>query len=419
MKMQPNILVITTHDTGRHFGCYGVNTVHSPAIDGLAALGVKCANYFTAVPICCASRATMMTGRYPQSHGLMDLFFPPFGWEMKPGEQHLSQILRAAGYRTQLFGMQHETGQVDRLGFDKVWHAGWLPAPAVADSVAAFLESQPAEPFYAQVGFYETHSPYGDPDGSRGVFVPPQLVPNQPARDLLAKIQGSVRQADAGVATIIAALARTGLADNTILIFTVDHGMEIPRAKWFLYDAGIEIGLIVRWPNGGVTGGRQCDWLLSNVDFVPTLLDLAAVPIPGNIQGRSFANGLRGVASPPPRQAIFGLYQKSESRCIRTDRYKLIRNFNYVRANWAQVPADISDPARNFPVWPVELYDLVVDPLEANNLAAAPEFTDIRRDLSNQMWDWLEAVDDYILRGSPAANYYQPAIADYRIRQQK
>ena len=198
----------------------------------------------------------------------------------------------------------------------------------------------------------------------------------------------------------------------------MDHGLEIPRAKWFLYDAGIEIALIVRWPNAGLTGGRTCDWLLSNVDFVPTLFELAAVPIPGNVQGRSFANGLHGPSTTPPRQAIYGSYQKSESRSVRTDRYKLIRNFLIAPGNWAALPIDITDPSLNLPRLPVELYDLAADPREFNNLADQPDYAAIQHDLSGRLWNWLESVDDYILRGLPETPYYRQAIADYRTRQQ-
>ena len=91
------------------------------------------------------------------------------------------------------------------------------------------------------------------------------------------------------VGTILAALDASGLAENTIVVYTTDHGIEFPRAKWFLYDAGIAVALLMRWPGGGITGGRVCDWLLSNVDFVPTLLDLAGVPIAQTVEGRSFA----------------------------------------------------------------------------------------------------------------------------------
>lgn len=416
--MKPNILVIITHDTGRHFGCYGVPTVHTPAIDQLAAEGVLCANCFAAVPICCASRASMMTGRYPQSHGLLDLFFPPFGYEMHDGERHLSQLLREAGYQTHLFGIQHETGNVGRLGFDHVTAPKLPTADVVARHVAEFLRRAPARPFYAQVGFYETHSPFdfggAQPDASRGVHVPPHLKPTPPAIELMAGIQGAIRQMDRAVAVIREALDGSGLADDTILVFTVDHGLEVPRAKWTLYDPGIEVALVARWPAGGVAGGRRCDWLLSNVDFAPTMLDLAGLSAPGNMQGRSFAAGLRDAHSLPIREKIFSLYEKTDSRCVRTRHHKLIRNARPFGAGYSSLPVDVADPSRNRATAPVELYDLTSDPLEFRNVAEQPEYAAVRRDLSERLWRWLESVDDYILRGPPETPYYRQAFADYR-----
>jgi len=90
MAGKVNILQITTHDSGRHFGCYGHRTLHTPQIDALAADGVQLDNYFAVAPICCASRASMLTGRYPQSHGLMDLCFPPFDWALREDERHIT-----------------------------------------------------------------------------------------------------------------------------------------------------------------------------------------------------------------------------------------------------------------------------------------------------------------------------------------
>ena len=118
MSQKPNILIITNHDSGRHFGCYGVETVHTPAIDALAADGLRFENYFATVPLCSPSRGAMLTGRYPQSTGLMGLTHAPWHWSLNKGEQHLSHILRDAGYHTALFGLQHEAADVQTLGFE-------------------------------------------------------------------------------------------------------------------------------------------------------------------------------------------------------------------------------------------------------------------------------------------------------------
>ena len=146
-------------------------------------------------------------------------------------------------------------------------------ALVVADALADFLSTDAVSktPFYAQVGFFETHRPhdFGDvePDDSKGVDVPPYLVDDEISRRELALQQGAIRRVDAAVQIITDALRESGLEDDTLLVFTVDHGIEFPRAKWFCYDAGIGVALLMRWPGGGIEGGQACDHLLSNVDF--------------------------------------------------------------------------------------------------------------------------------------------------------
>jgi arylsulfatase A-like enzyme len=413
---QPNILVITTHDTGRHFGCYGAATVNTPNIDALAAQGVRLANMFTVAPICCPSRASMMTGRYPQSHGLMDMFVPPFNWAMHKDERQLSNILRDAGYRTHLFGIQHEVLDVASLGFDRTAQPK-AAAETIAEGVCQFLkqDGRGSRPFYAQVGFHETHTPFtwGETptDDSKGISIPPYLAPCEAMRQTLAEFQGSVRRADQGVGAILRALDETGLAQNTIVVVTTDHGIELPRAKWTLYDPGLEIAMIMRWPARGVAGGRKCDWLLSNVDFLPTVLELAGVPAAQRVQGVSFAHGLTGQAANPPREAVYGMYAKgSQGRCIRTRDFKLIRNFNIDR--WYSKPIDITKPWDYWVCPNLELYDLRSDPQEFHNLADEPSYAEVRRSLELRLLSWLKDVDDPILRAPLRTPFYEKSQRD-------
>jgi arylsulfatase A-like enzyme len=429
MMNRPNVLVITCHDTGRHFGCYGVETVHSPNIDALAADGVRFTNYFTTVPVCSPSRGAMLTGRYPQSNGLMGLTHDPWDWSLNEGERHLSHILRDAGYRTALFGIQHESADVHTLGFEETY-AQRTPgvrynALEVTRHVAEFLATRVGDhqPFYAQIGFFETHRPHDfggvEPDDSKGVFVPPYIERDSTAIAEFALQQGAVRRADEGVGIIMKALADTGLDKNTIVVFTVDHGIEFPRSKWFAYEAGIEIAFIVRWPEGGISGGRTCDWLLSNVDFLPTLLDLIDVPVPDNVQGKSFAAAFRDDKAQPTRQAIYGMFQTKEIRYVRTERYKLIRNFDPRRLLPVPVPMDnppvLGASAPRCPV--VQMFDLQNDPLEVNNLAEDPAHREIFQQLDNLLWRWLEDVNDPILKGPTPTPYYWQAMAGYRAHQ--
>jgi N-sulfoglucosamine sulfohydrolase len=421
---KPNVIIITTHDTGRHFGCYGVHTVHSPAIDAIAEDGFKFTNYFTTSPVCSPSRGCMLTGRYPQTNGLIGLTHSPWDWSFNEGERHLSHIMHDAGYHTALFGIQHESSNVEELGFESrhAQNSGGTRQTALdtAESLSDFLKSDTSQkPFYAQVGFFETHRPhdFGDvePDDSKGIYVPPYLVDDETSRKELAVQQGAVRRVNDAIEIITHTLKETGHEDNTILVFTVDHGIEFPRAKWFCYDPGIEIALLIRWPKGGITGGQTCDHLLSNVDFLPTLLNLIEEPIPENVEGISFANVFKKTNATPTRDAVFSVFQGSDSRSIRTNHFKLIRNFAPRRI--LDTPVNMTHTPRpriKLPV--VELYDLKKDPNEFNNVATDPDYQEIYKDLSNRLWQWMEDVHDPSLKSPIPTPYYYEAVAEYHSR---
>jgi arylsulfatase A-like enzyme len=430
MAAQPNVLLITSHDTGRHLGCYGVDSVHSPNIDGLAAGGCQFTRYFSTAALCSPSRGAMMTGRYPQTNGMLGLCHGVLGWSMNEGEKHLSHLLHDAGYYTILLGHQHETTDVDRqLCFDE--HGlHWedrrrglhTTCDQVADGVGEFLlgPAGEREPFYLQVGFFETHEPFdfggAEPDDSAGVQVPAHLADTEPMRRKLAGLQGNIRKMDAAVGHILEALDRAGLAGSTLVIYSVDHGISFPRSKGTLYDPGISIALLMRLP-GIIAAGATCDWLLSNVDLLPTVLELAAVAVPDNLDGASFASAF-GDAPSPTRRRIFaehhGHGSGGENRCVRTEDYKLIRNF--APQARVPVPAPLSRPVRTGKRPFVELYDLAGDPLETKDLADDPAHADVRRRLDGELWSWLERVDDPILHGPVRTPYYERAVAPYRER---
>jgi N-sulfoglucosamine sulfohydrolase len=447
---RPNILLITTHDSGRHFGCYGVPTVRTPQIDALAADGLLFERMFATAPICSPSRGCLLTGQYPQQNGLIGIAGGGWQWEFDDSRRHLSSVLRDAGYLTTMIGLQHETEEIERLGFEDLsgygvnapgckakamlpgWPAGGkgLSAIEVADRTAAFLRRAGHEPrpFFAQVGFFETHTPYAyagcEPDETLGVWTPPYaLRPGVPAwaHDLLrfqadpaaasrhlAALQGSVSVVDTAVGRILAALRETGQEENTLLLFNTDHGVELPGAKWTLYDPGLGIAFILRWPAAGVTGGRRCPWLLSQVDFVPTLLELLHLPAPHPLDGRSFAAALRAPhdnrQASTPRDAIHACWVDGLNFMVRTERHKLIRNLYPVPDSTGRQP-----PSH-------ELYDLHLDPLERVDVAAEHAYAGVLREMTGRLEDWLRSVNDPGLGGLPAAADLPGAVAEYRRR---
>lgn len=432
MHERPNIVFVTSHDTGRHLGCYGLPEVRSPHLDALAADGVRLTRMFAVSPMCSPARATMMSGLYPQRNGVMHLVHEPWMWAYRPGVRHLSHLLGQAGYHTVLFHHQHEALDPRTLGFAEYRarepeHASdrlpdpyeHLSADVVAGDFVDWIEHRPPDspPFYAQVGFFETHEPFdfGDNagDDTRGIHWPGHLRHIDPAdrdtlRQKLAMFQGAIHNMDRAIGRMIAALRQRGLEHNTLFVFTSDHGISFPKAKTFLYDAGLAIAMILRWPAGKLIGGRIAGGLHSSVDMVPTVLDLLGLdPQPG-LDGSSFAHDLRGETVAGGRDAIYGEQITSggglrEARCVRTARWKLIRNFSPSRlSELGAEGAGVTCPA-------AQLFDLEKDPFEYLNVAADRQYAAVLRDLDARLMAWMKQVDDPILRGPTATPYYLDA----------
>jgi arylsulfatase A-like enzyme len=438
---RPNILQIICHDLGHHLGCYGIRTVHTPTLDRLAAEGVRFANSFCTSPGCSPSRAALATGRYPHSTGVLGLAHAHFGWQLASGERHIARLLADSGYRTLLFGLQHVTYHPETLGFTEIH--GDRPADGVAENIEQWLSAvshQPSvtgnrqptadsrQPFYLEVNFFEPHRPFNfggvAPDRSAGVQVPPFLPDNEAAREELAAMQGAIRKVDEAVARILSAVDKAGLAENTLVLFTADHGIAFPRAKTTLYDPGIETALLIRWPAGGIGRGRVYQELISNVDIVPTLLEAAGAAVPENLQGRSFLPLVQSQRC-APRAAVFAekIYHElyDPQHCIRTARHKLIHHFEV--ASRAYASTDITDGptyktmandlAKERSM--LELYDLQQDPAEQHNLAAPgsasyPANRALVADLGRQLRTWMHETNDPLLHGPIASPFYHEAI---------
>ena len=427
---KPNIVFITSHDTGDWLNCYGHETVNTPHLDALAGEGCLVRSSFCTSPVCTPSRGALMTGRYPQSNGLMGLIQTPYRWRFREGERHLSHLLKDSGYRTVLFNHQHEAEVDDSLGFleKRLHNVGReqlltgervSTAAETAEAFRMFLnEPKGTAPFYAQIGFFETHTRFdwngATPDRSKGIEVPPYIETDDASEQHIAALQGSIATLDVAVGNIIDSLRDAGIAENTVVVFTVDHGVELPRCKWELYEGGIRTALLFHWPGGGVAGS-ELPSLVSNVDIVPTLLELVGVPIPNNIQGKSFSRQLTSADPAPHRDAIFAMMpgnnRWTESRCVRTEQYKLIRNFSPSRIPLAPIRMRGANSQQERPI--IELYDLETDPYELDNLAQQEAYREIRDALDEKLRSWMQAVEDPILSGPVPTPYYHMAMEDF------
>jgi arylsulfatase A-like enzyme len=433
-----NLLVIICHDLGRHVGCYGWRSVHTPHLDRLAAGGIRFSRAFCTAPQCSPSRAALWTGRYPHSTGVVGLTHREYANDLNPDERHLAALLHDAGYDTHLFGEQHMARSASRLGFDELHvqtHAMSSGPNAgtcgnVAHAFADWIAQRSATaPFFAQVAFFEPHYPF-QPGGvavanPADVDIPPYLPDISSLRHEIARYEASITNMDTAVGCVLDALQRSAFADDTLVVFTTDHGSPLPRAKTTLYDPGIATALLMRHP--GMPTGRVVNALFSNVDLVPTLLELLDLPVPANLHGHSGAALVRGnVAS--IRSEIFaektyhGIYDPM--RCIRTDRWKLIANFE--TGAWAHLDTEpqrlrlyveVAETLRSTAYGQrhptVELYDLERDPHENSNVADDPAHADIRIELTRRLRQWMQATADPLLHGAVAQGAYWTRMAAF------
>ena len=368
-----NILYLHSHDTGRMISPYGYN-VPTPNLQRLAEAGVLMRRTFCAAPTCSPSRAAMLTGQSAHSSGMLGLAHR--GFRMADREQHLVHTLAAAGYTTVLAGVQHVAAQADEIGYDRVLTPASNAAAEVAPGAVAFLRDQPQEPFFLDVGFFETHRDFPPtPDDAARYVMPPSPLPDTPAtRQDMAGFIASARDLDAGVGQVLAALDEAGLAERTLVIYTTDHGPAFPDMKCNLTDHGIGVSLILRGPDG-FTGGRVCDAMISHIDLFPTLCDYLDIPAPDWVQGTSFLPVIRGERA-EINEAVFAevTYHAAyePQRAVRTQRYKYIRRYGDRRTRGPaqrgrrrqQVALAATRAGRDRQLASEQLYDLVFDPQE-------------------------------------------------------
>jgi len=449
---RPNILLVHCHDLGQFLHCYGVKTVRTPNLDKLAAEGVRFARSFCTNPGCSPSRASLFTGRWPHSNGVMGLCHANFAWDLNPDERHLAQILRDAGYSTAAVGVIHETSSgFKRCGYERhLRPAAALPATDAAIELLREWKAKPGQPFFLSVGFIEPHrlpyrepawpgalpldhsfpGPALEPDSSLGVEVPGYLRDTEATRRELAGLQGAVRHVDAQFGRLMAALKDNGQEASTLVLFTTDHGIAMPRAKCSVYEPGVQVALILRLPGRkGWHGGAVRPEMVSNVDYLPTILDLVGVPIPNNVQGRSLAPLLDGKPY-RPREEIFTELTYHDyydpRRAIRTESHKLIVNFTTAPAFmdpsqcW-RPPSDVVVPENRAVAYHphVELYDLSKDPWEQNDVSRRPEYARIREDLLGRLRRHMVETQDPILAGAVTSPHHRRAMELLEARAQE
>ncbi len=408
MTLRPNILYLHSHDTGRYVRPFGY-AVPTPNVQKLAEEGMLFRQAYCAAPTCSPSRASLLTGQFPHNNGMLGLVHR--GFQINDYGHHLVNTLRAAGYYGAAVGVQHIARRSVEVGYDERLDTPSASARDVAPAAAAFLRRPPAQPFFFSVGFWETHRtfpPPGPADDPRYSLPPPTLPDTPEIRQDMASFQASLRSYDDGVGQVLRALDESGLAANTLVILTTDHGPAFPGSKCTLADEGIGVLLILRGP-GGIAGGRVSDAMVSHLDLFPTICDLLGIPPPAWLQGASLMPVIRGEADQVHEQiyAEINFHAAYEpQRAVRTRRFKYIRRFGDrmrpVLPNTDDSPGKelwIAHGWRNRAVAAERLYDLVFDPHESNNVAGNAEYADALADMRARLDRWMRETDDPLLKG--------------------
>lgn len=413
---RPNILWITCEDMSLHLGCYGDNYANTPNLDALAREGTRYTNAFTVAGVCAPSRSCLITGMYPTTLGTCHMrcnHAPPEHVRCFPA------YLRRAGY--------YCTNNVKTdYQFD-------VPADAWDEnSNKAHWRNrrEKDQPFFAVFNSTITHeSQIGNLNSlpkalasriTGGLHDPAhaELPPFYPDTEVIRKhwahmydLQSAM---DVWAGDLLKQLDEDGLAGNTVVFFFSDHGDGIPRAKRWLYDSGLRVPLLVRWPQQ-LEANSVSDRLVSFVDFAPTVLSIAGVDIPAHMQGTPYLGARAG----KPRRYVFGARDRMDERydlirAVRDSRYKYIRNYEPARAYDEYVSYNES--------WPVmqelrrvhdagglneaqalffrktkpteELYDTASDPFELCNLAEFPEHQGRLNELRGVLNHWIQDASD-------------------------
>lgn len=437
---KPNVVVFISHDTGRFLSTYGYDTVDTPNFERLARMGTTFDNTYCTTPLCAPARAALLSGLYPHQNGMMGLPGDMLGgWDLQTKERHLANVFAGSGYESVLCGFEHETRDFWSVGFETSLHGpgtahnGGKPLAGVGESIGTWLAERRASaergasadrPFYLQIGCHETHrewSKYAEPFAERGVWKAPYLIDSPEVDREMAEHQGAVNALDRGVGEVLDALEAAGELEDTILVFTTDHGIDFPRAKGTLFDPGVEAFLFMAWAGGGWHAGARCDELISHVDIYPTILEVCGIDVPEGAVGRSMLPLVSGQGEWTPREAVYHekIYHDNYDpmRALRTGRYRYILNFD------AQTMYDVriaTAPRYTWFRYPIrksereELYDLEADPVEANNLARDPDHQELRERLKNHLAAWMAATDDPLLDGPVPSPYHLRISAEMK-----
>jgi uncharacterized sulfatase len=409
---RPNILWLTSEDHGPHMGCYGDAYATTPNIDALAARGMLYRHCWSNAPVCAPARTTLIAGLYPTATGsehMRSLLPYPVGKKMYP------QFLREAGY----YCTNNSKTDYNLAMPGKVWDE--------SSGKAHWRNRAEGQPFFAIFNSTRSHESQVRRRPHQAIHDPakapiPAYHPDTPeVRRDWAQYYDVVSEADADAGRILKQLEEDGLSEDTIVFYYADHGSGLPRNKRWPYNSGLQVPLVVYFPekfqdlaSSDYRAGSESQRLVSFVDFAPTLLSIAGIEPPEWMQGRAFL----GKFQDEPRDFIHGFRGRMDERfdlvrSVSDGRYVYIRNYMPHKIYGQHVSYMFETPTTQ--VWkrlhdqgklnasqdifwstkaPEELYDLTTDPDEVHNLADSPEHREVLARLRQAQRDHAREIRD-------------------------
>ncbi len=422
-KGKPNFLIVIGDDvTYTDIGCYGGTNVKTPRIDTLAKEGLKFNYAYVAMSMCAPCRQELYSGLYPMRSGA--------AWnhsQSKPGTKSICHYLRDLGYRVGLAGKHHCSPRAS-YNFDGVpgFEGNCCSPTAKTDhaGIRQYMTKDDEQPFCLVIALVVAHSPWTV--GNPGQFdleklkLPPHFADTPGVRQDYAKYLAEIAVLDKQVGDILDTLAKTGKADETLVIFTSEQGGQWPGAKWTNWEQGLHTAFMARWP-GAIEPGRQTDALIQYADVAATLVDAAGGdPAKLNLDGTSFLGVLLGKKD-SHRKYAYGVHNNIPEgppypiRTIRNAEFRYIRNLTpeavYIEKHM-EVPkrwgvyweswkkAAETDPHakkmferyRRRPA--EELYRTNEDIYELDNLAGDPKYAKVKAELRAELDRWMKAQGD-------------------------
>ena len=462
MRNRPNILFAIADDAS-HFGAYGHRFVKTPHFDRVAKEGILFRNMFTTNPKCAPSRASVLTGMHT-----WQLKEACTHWCVFPGADEVSvypDLLGGAGYHVGFTGKGWAPGDWQRRGRTRnpagtAWQERTLVPPVgsliserdYAGNFADFLDARSEEePFCFWYGCHEPHRHYTEGEGMRHGksldeidTVPPYWPDEEVVRRDMLDYAFETEWFDSQLGNMLQLLEERGELDNTLVIVTSDNGCPFPRVKGQMYDDDFRLPFAAMWP-AGIKPGQTADALCSFIDLAPTFLELAGIPVPDDVSGRSLSDifqglekykgggsaSFQGLETPARDRAFMGrerhdLGRENDAgypvRCIRTPQYLYVRNFEPDRWPAGNPETGFTNcdgsPTKKrilelhekgetfyyneaFGKRPAEqLFDVVVDPFCMKNLAEDPAFSELKESLWQELKAKLEETGDPRVFGS-------------------